>query len=703
MRWKYFVPTVVITALLIVFGVFFLDLTLKNSLISFGEMAFGARVEIVSLKTRFKDLSIDIKGFTAANSSNVYTNLFEIDGLRFSVRPLPLLSMKVIVDEMSVEGVKWGTARRTSGALPARKLAKFEKQQKKESKDSLFSKLTDSVVAKGKSEVSELPALGSIKDAQQQFKGLSIDKLVTADDLQSIKEMETLKASLNEKSVKYQEQLKTLNSDDKIKAAAAQLSDLGTIKIAGPQDAEALKAKIESMGKTKDELEAAVSDLQSLKEQAENDFGSNKEMLSRISELKDRDMKALSEKYKIPTFTAGGIAKSLFGPVWIGRVQKTIAYVGLARKYMPPRKKNAKKIIVTRAKGADISFPKQDNPPDFLIQLAALSGTTGGAGKEGLPLEFKGEINDITSDQSMLGRPTKFEINGKQDTKALKLSGILDHRTDDAIDTFTFSYAGLTAKEMNLPQSEFLPSFDGGNGRMQGSFTLKGEDLDAIIELNITGFRLPENQGGETQEIVASLWAGVDSISVSARLSGKIDKLDMSVYSNIDKILGDRILKLYGEKITELQNKMRFEIDRLTNEKKAELTAQFDSKKNEVMKMFTDKQKEVQSKLDELRKLKDARESEARNMVDGAKKQAEAAVEAEKQKASEAVNSQKKLAEEKALAEKQKAEALADAEKKKAQEQLEAEKQKTEEAAKKKAEEEAKNKAQEQLKGLFGK
>ena len=109
MRWKYFIPTVVITALIVVFNIFFLDYLLKTSIISAGEMIFGARVEVSSVKTRFKNLSIDIKGLKAANKSDVFKNLFEIDDIRFSVRPAPLLSMKLIINEMAVDGVKWGT------------------------------------------------------------------------------------------------------------------------------------------------------------------------------------------------------------------------------------------------------------------------------------------------------------------------------------------------------------------------------------------------------------------------------------------------------------------------------------------------------------------------------------------------------------------------------------------------------------------
>jgi hypothetical protein len=359
---------------------------------------------------------------------------------------------------------------------------------------------------------------------------------------------------------------------------------------------------------------------------------------------------------------------------------------------MPPKKKSTKKITVVRAKGTDVSFPKEDNPPDFLIAKMLLTGTTGGAGKEGSAIEFKGEINDITSDQSLLGRPTKFELSGANEGKKLGVNGILDHRVEAAQDSFTFSYEGLTAAEMGLPRSEYLPSFERGTGKINGGLALNGDELDASIVISISNFQVQPAGADELQNITASLWQGVGEITVTARLTGKMDNVSMSVSSNIDKLLADRLSKLYGEKVAEAQDKIKAEVDRLTNDKKAEITAQYAAKKEEIMQGISGRQKEVQDKINELNQLKSSREAEINGVVGGAKKQAQ-----------QAVDAQKKAAEDKALAEQQKAQAAMEAEKAKAQAQADEEKRKAEEEARKKAEAEVQKKAQEQLKGLFGK
>jgi len=175
-------------------------------------MAFGAKVEVSSLKTRFRDLSIDIKGLKAANKNDVFKNIFDIDDIRFSVRPAPLLSAKIIINEMSIDGLKWGTQREDSGALPVKIQAKYEKQQKKENKDSLFSKLTGKIIEKGKSEITQLPALGGIKNVQEQFKNFSFDKAISIDDLESVKELDRMKQELNDKYTKYMQNINSLDT-----------------------------------------------------------------------------------------------------------------------------------------------------------------------------------------------------------------------------------------------------------------------------------------------------------------------------------------------------------------------------------------------------------------------------------------------------------------------------------------------------------
>lgn len=653
MRWKYFVPTVVITAAIIIFNLLFLDMFLKMALVSTGESIFKAKVEVGSLKTKFSNLSLNITGLKIASSSDPWKNMFEVGRVNFGVRPGPLFSMKFIIENLSVEDVKWGTKRETSGALPPKKIEKIIAKEKKADKNSLTAKLMDSITAKAKSEFKALPPAGELKSAQSQLKDLSSIKNVSVNDLESVKAMDAMKAEMNAKFSQYDSDIKNLKTDEKITLANNALNDIKSIKISGVQDIEPARQKLEKIQASTADLQKAVSDIQALKSKLDTDIGSDKDMLAKISELKDKDYKALADKYKLPSFEFGNISQALFGPVWIGRVNSAVYYMSLARKYMPPRKKTDTKVVAQRMKGRDVYFPKYDNPPAFLIKQALLTGTSGGPGKAGQPMDFKGKITDITSDPVMLGRPTVGTIEGAQGKQALNLKAVLDHTKEIPEDSVTINYSGLDVSSFGLPKSDYMPEWDKGQAKVTGSIKLIGDGVDAYINTVMTGlsYTPPKSAGNEdVQQMLKDMWAGINTIEVKIALSGTMSNLKMSVSSSIDKVLGDRMQKLMGAKVAEYQAKLKAQIDALTNGKKDEVMGQFNSKKAEYQKQLTDKQTELQSKLDAVKQQIADKQKAATGQVDAEKKKAEdaakAAADAEKAKAQAAADAEKKKQEE---------------------------------------------------------
>lgn len=81
------------------------------------ESIFGARAELsgVSFRPLAGELSFD--SLAVADVDRPMTNLFELGEGRLDVRTWPLLSRRVIVRNLTVSGLEFGTPRETSGAL----------------------------------------------------------------------------------------------------------------------------------------------------------------------------------------------------------------------------------------------------------------------------------------------------------------------------------------------------------------------------------------------------------------------------------------------------------------------------------------------------------------------------------------------------------------------------------------------------------
>ena len=177
-RWSFLLTTIIIIALIAIFNILFFDKILKKIIISTGQVAVGAKVEIDYLKTSFKNCSITINGFRAADKNNYFKNLVDIEKARFDVRFAPLLRKKVVIDEMSIDGLRWQTDRKTSGELP---------KKKKSNKESKFAKMFKSAKEKTVAEFNDLPSVEMFNKIQDQIKNFDINKLIEDSGLIRIK------------------------------------------------------------------------------------------------------------------------------------------------------------------------------------------------------------------------------------------------------------------------------------------------------------------------------------------------------------------------------------------------------------------------------------------------------------------------------------------------------------------------------------
>ena len=624
MRWKFVIPTLLLLAVIIAFNIIFLDMLLKKAFIASGEMAFGAKVEVQSLKTKFSDLSIKIDGLQIADKNDYWKNLAEAKTISFALKPLPLLSKKFIIEKMSVEGLMWQTKRNTSGQLPPRKIAKINKSNK----DSLLGKLVNSLEQKGKSEIVQLPAVSALSDAQKNLNNISINTVIDPAQIQSLKEIDLMKTDLTNKYANYQSSISNLNVTATVESAKSALNGLSDLKVDSLEGAKALKDKIDAALAAKSTVEAKLNEFNSLKNNISKEINTEKQLTAKINQLTNADVAGLMSKLKIPEVSFSNISKALFGQLWINRVNSLISYVELARKYMPPHKDNTSIILnPSRLNGTNVIFTKKDNPPDFLIQEILLSGTTAGAGKEAqLETMFNGSILNITSDQALLGKPTTFQISGKQNNSLMNLNGTFDHRVDLAKDTINATVEGLSIDAFGLPKSEYLPEFSNGEGKINASLALTGDEIDCKIKVildKLTAKKSSNKDNEEVGKIIDYLWAGISDIVMDVSATGKIDNLKFDVSSNLDRVLSDRLKALFGQKINEYKAQLTEKVNSMIASKKAELFSELNARKNEYQKLIDSKQSELNTQIESIKTQVQAKEDEAKNKADEQKQKAQ--------------------------------------------------------------------------------
>ena len=119
-RWKALVPTAAVLGAVALLLILFLDTWVKWGLENSLEAVFGAKVEIAFVDVRLRESALRLKGVRIADRSAPMTNLVELGEAVFDGRALPLLEKKFVVEDASLTGLRFGTPRKTSGALSKR-------------------------------------------------------------------------------------------------------------------------------------------------------------------------------------------------------------------------------------------------------------------------------------------------------------------------------------------------------------------------------------------------------------------------------------------------------------------------------------------------------------------------------------------------------------------------------------------------------
>ena len=599
-RWKAVIPTVIILTIAVIFTVFFADGIIKKVTINIGESVFGAKVEISSLKTKLKNMSVEIKGLQIANKEDVWKNILVIDRIGFSMETIPLLSKKIIVNEMTAEGVEWGTARKTSGALPPRKKKKLERKRNGED-TGISDRMMASLKNKASEEASNLAIISDIKSFQKNIKDIDVKKLTDIANLSSLKEIEKMKSSFGEKETKYKNLIGEINVDAKTKEITDTVDGMKELKVSSPADIPSVKEKISKLKETQKSTEKLLEQIKTAKNNVTSDFGEEKDLLKKINELKNADYNNIMSKLSVGDLSAGNITKSLIGPIWLTKINGTLYYVKLVRKYMPKSEKN--KLLKKRLKGTNVVFAKENELPGLLVKNIVISGTTGGEGKNNeSAIDFKGNVSDITSNPVLWGKPTTGKITGKKQKKEILMNLIFDHTKETSKDEIMMTVKGMTPRDIGVSNLGNILFIDDGDVGIIAKFEMAGDELNSQMAVKVGNvkFRTAEKEN-DTQKIFRQMFKNVKDINVEAKLINKQGDTDFKVKSNLDDIFKNGIKSLIGEKLAETKAKIKKEIDMQVEGKKKEMLAEFTNKKDGLLKNLTSKEQILTTKTEEIK------------------------------------------------------------------------------------------------------
>jgi uncharacterized protein (TIGR03545 family) len=543
-RWKAIGPLLLFLLIIAILVWLFAEPFAKDTTEEVGTELLGTQVDIGKLDIRADEAAVDLHLLEIADPFNVAKNLVEAEEIQLKLNPLALAEKKLVVENLRLGGVKFGTIRKT----PAKPV-------------------------EGDGFASQ--TLRSVREWAQQF-DVPLLKLTPIDtikqlvlnptQLTTVKTAQALAARTDSARKALEQSFKQLNVEqtvDSARALATRLEATDPRKLG----VDGTRKAIEDVRASLKQLDAAKQGLANLERQVKGGAGSLTAGLQSLDEARKKDYAFARSLLQLPTFSAPEIGEAFFGKVSIDRFQQALYYTELARKYMPPGllPKEDPGPERLRAAGVNVRFPKEHDWPKFLVQLGKVDLEIGGDS----PLRgaYEAMVQGLTSDPSLYGKPTVVRTSRTAEGSAiagLEVVAVIDHVNPQRMrDSASARLRGVELPTLDLPGLPFR--LTPGRGAARLDFALRKDQLAGRWSLssNQVAWAL-DSAGRKLNSLEGLVWrvvSGLKDLSVDARVSGGLRSPKLAVSSNLDRAIADRLQAVIGEEVAKAEKMVRAKVD----------------------------------------------------------------------------------------------------------------------------------------------
>jgi uncharacterized protein (TIGR03545 family) len=511
-RWQGIVAFVALSA--VIAGIWWLvvDGLIRYGIEKAGTKIVGAKVELDKADLTLFPLGLTLTRLQITNPEEPMTNAVEIARIAGTLDGLNLFRRKMIIEEMAVDGLRFGTSRKSSGALTQRPAQRTP---------------------------AEAESGGSFK-----FPELSLrdpKAILAGENLQSLKLVEELKQDIEAQKQLWQKNLTELPDKAKLKDFQQRLEKL---KSAGQGGIGGIVGGVGEAAKLQAELRKDLDRLKSAKQDLERSTTDLRRRYDEAVKAPGGDVKRLIEKYSLSSSGLANLSASLLGGKIGDWTRKALAWRAKLQPLVArssDRKTKAEVVRPLRGKGVDVRFREHRPLPDFLVRLARISVELSAG-------SLSGQIRNITPDQPVLGAPLTFRFAGEklQGLGAVVLDGEIN-RVDPAKAS---DRASLRIRDAHL--NDYPVGDPGGIGLvlkqatvdLDVKATLSGQNLAATLSSQAKSVQMAMGKKADAGPIaaaVADALGGIKAFRVGAEVSGTPDRYNINLTSDLDQVLKNAV------------------------------------------------------------------------------------------------------------------------------------------------------------------
>lgn len=585
-RWKALLPLSVLLGLIVVWGVFFADWTLKVAVEKGGTAAVGAKVELAGAKLGILSGNVTLEGLQVTNPNAPMTNIVEVEEMVFDVGILPALEKKVVIDTVAARGIRFNTPRRTSGALPPKPPGEEDEGS------------SSQVIERFKSQI-KVPPLELATLTQSVDVGA-----ISADSLATLREARHAIAYADTARDKLLADLQAADPRPVIDSAEAlarrlQSANLRTLGLAGARQA------VNDVRRTLREIADIDDKLKALETETRGNAAGLQQRLAAISAARTDDYAYARSLLKLPSFEVPSIGPQLFSDLIAEQMGGVLYWVDRAEKYIPPGLKRQtqpgpKRL---RASGTDVLFPKDNVYPQFLMRMAELSLSLGGDGASAG--EYSAKIVGLTTQPAVYGAPTTFNLvraDGQRGPTDIRIDGFFDHRSAPVRDTLGARLAGISLP--SFPLGGLGGQVVLGTGVSQLALHRNGEELDGrwiwrapkvTWQRDSTRARPADARTAQVEDVLWRALARIDSVEIDAQVRGTLRAPRLAVRTNIAEAVSSALKAQLADEVRRAEQQVRARVDALVEREVAEARAKADAARDQAMARINEERQRLEA------------------------------------------------------------------------------------------------------------
>jgi uncharacterized protein (TIGR03545 family) len=550
-RWKAIGPLLLFLAILIVLVVIFAEPIAKDTTEEASTELLGTQVDVGKLDLYPREALVNLSRLQIADPFALTRNLVEADDIRLKLNPAALAEKKLVIERLSLSGMRFGTQRKT----PARRV-----------EGSGFApKVLQAVDQWTKQFDVPLLSLTPIDTIRQ----LALDP----SQLTTVREAQALLTRTDSTRKALDQGFQQLNISQTVDSARGLVQRLSS---ADPKQLglDGTRQAIQSVQETLRQIDAAKKRLEVLERNTRTGVQLLGQGTRLLDEARQKDVAFAKSLLKLPSFSAPDIGSAFFGKVSIERFKEALYWAELAQQYMPPGllPRPAPGPQRLRAAGETLEFPKEKEFPRFLIEQGQLDFSIGGtSAAQGA---YQATVQGLTSTPTLHGRPAVIQASRRAAGSAIAeidVNATIDHVTARTRDVATARLRGIKLPSFDIPGIPFrvVPgtgassldfSMIGGGAELKGRWAIQSQQVSWAVD----------TAGRSMNEIERLVWrivSGMKDLEVVAELGGSVRSPKLSVSSNLDKAIAERLQAVMGEEVAKAERLVRAKVDSLVADK----------------------------------------------------------------------------------------------------------------------------------------